>query len=178
MTRVQKRSGELQEFDRTKLFQSMRRAGADEQVAKTIAERAQVAEGASTMEIRRAVAEELRKVNEGIAEAYARTLRLVAKGRDDVPVGAARIPKGIQRVPDVRPGQPARVRFNENRREVRVEPALDSREVWLNRKELETLGAPEGTRVAVRFLREGGGTEPPMESRKAQPAAPAGPAPA
>lgn len=173
MTRVRKRSGELQEFDRTKLIESMRRAGADEQVARGIAEKTAVVDGASTMDIRRDVVEELRKLNEDVAEAYARTVRLRAMARDDVPTGAARIPKGIERVPDVKWGQPARVRHQENRREVRVEPALETREVWLNPKEFEALGAAQGTRIAVRFLREGGGTEPPaMKAQQPQAAGP------
>jgi hypothetical protein len=156
MTRIKKRSGELQEFDRMKLIDSMIRAGANKTVAEQIAERVRVSEGTSTIELRRMVAEELRKVNEAVAEAYVRTLRLRVSANGDIRTGAARIPKRIERLPDVKSGQPARVRHGEKRTEVRVEPALENRELWLNPEDLEALGAPEGTRVAVRFLREGG----------------------
>lgn len=176
MTRMKKRSGELQEFDRRKLVESMKRAGASEQVAEQIAAKAQtqVAEGATTIELRKLAADELRKVNESVAEEYVRTLRLRVAAANDVKTGSARVPKRIERVPDVRPGMPARVRHGEKRTEVRIEPALDKREVWLNPADLEALGAPEGTRIAVRFLHEETGKPPessipgrqPQETRK------------
>jgi hypothetical protein len=160
MARVKKRSGDLQEFDLRKLAESMKRAGASEQVAQQIAAKAQTqaAEGASTVELRKFVAEELRRANESLGEAYARTLRLRVAAAKDVKTGAARVPRLIERVPDVRTGMPARVVNGEKRTEVRIEPTLDRREVWLNPDDLETLGAPEGSRVAVRFLTEGPGT--------------------
>lgn len=176
MTQVVKRSGELQEFDRTKLVASIQRAGADPQVANAIGAKITVAEGTSTMDLRRNVTEELRKVDERLADAYARTLRLRAMARDDVSAGSARVPKKIERVMGVTPGQPARVRHKDNRRDVRVEPALDMREVWLNRTEYEALGLPEGTRVAVRFLREGSGTQPQtVQAQKIPTGAPTAP---
>jgi hypothetical protein len=158
MKRVKKRSGELQEFDPERLVQSMKRAGADEQVAKSIAEKVQVTEGASTLDLRRFVVNELRNVNAEAAAAYAQTLRLHAKARDDLRTGTARAPKTMERIPDVKPGQPAQVKHGEKRMEVRIEPSLDRREVWLNRADLQNLGASEGTRIAVRFLPEASGT--------------------
>lgn len=175
MTRIKKRSGELQEFDRQKLVESMVRAGASEQVAEQIADKARVSEGASTIELRKLVAKELRQVNEAVAEAYVRTLRLRVSANDEIQMGAARVPKRMDRVPDVKPGQSARVRHGEKRTEVRVEPALENREVWLNPDDLEALGATEGTRIAVRFLHEGTGqpAPPSMAARAAQPRPPA-----
>jgi hypothetical protein len=157
MTNVTKRSGELQAYDRRKLVESMVRAGASEPVAKEIATRVQVADGdgLSTIELRRRVAAELRKVNEAVSDAYARTLRLPVKARDDVETGRARVPKRIERVPDMTSGQPGRLGFGERRAEVRIEPALDNREVWLNPSDFRALGAPEGERIAVRFLYQG-----------------------
>ena len=166
MNRVKKRSGELQEFDRTRLTESMKRAGADERIAKDVAEKMFVAEGTPTAEIRKHVADELRKVNPSVAEAYQQTLRLRAKAKDDVQAGTAKVPKKIERVPDVKPGQTARVRHEDKRFEVRIEPTLEAREVWLSRGDLTTLGAPEGTRVAVRFLREGSSVPTPVGAGK------------
>ena len=158
MPNVTKRSGETQAFDQRKLVESMVRAGASEPVAKEIAKRAQVADGdgLSTIELRRLVASELRKVNEAVAEAYARTLRFPVKARTEVGAGQARVPKRIERVPDILPGQPGRVRFGERGADVRIEPSLDNREVWLNPSDFRTLGAPEGARVAIRFLYQTG----------------------
>lgn len=166
MTNVTKRSGELQPYDRRKLVQSMVQAGASEPVAKEIAAKVQAAEkeGLSTIELRRLVAAELRKVNEAVSEAYARTLRLPVKARDEVETGRARVPKRIERVPDMTSGQPGRVGFGERRAEVRIEPALDHREVWLNPSDIRALGAPEGARVAVRFLYQGGMPAPGSSS--------------
>jgi len=166
MTNVKKRSGELQVYDRRKLVQSMLQAGASEPIAKEIAAKVQAAEqeGFSTIELRRLVTTELRKVNEAVSEAYARTLRFPVKARDEVQTGRARVPRRIERVPDVTTGQPGRVGFGERRAEVRIEPSLDNREVWLNPSDFRALGAPEGARVAVRFLDQGGMPTPGSSS--------------
>jgi hypothetical protein len=158
MTNVTKRSGELQAYDRRKLVESMVRAGASEPVAKEIAARVEVADGdgMSTIELRRRVAAELRKVNESVSEAYARTLRLPVKARNEVETGRALVAKRIERVPDMTSGQPGRLGFGERRAEVRIDPALEDREVWLNPSDFRALGAPEGTRISVRFLYQGG----------------------
>jgi hypothetical protein len=148
----------------------MVRAGASKPVAEQIAEKVRVSEGTSTMELRRMVAEELRKVNESVAEAYVRTLRLRVSASGEVQTGSARVPRRIERLPDVKSGQPARVRHGEKRTEVRIEPLLENREVWLNPNDMAALGASEGTRVAVRFLHETGGpSSPPPQAGRTTP---------
>ena len=136
----------------------MVRAGASDPVAKEIAKKVQAVDGdgLSTIELRRLVTSELRKVNEAVAEAYARTVRFPVKARNDVGAGQAHVPKRIERLPDILPGQPGRVGFGERRTNVRIEPSLDQREVWLNPSDFRALGAPEGARVAIRFLDQTG----------------------
>ena len=78
MTMVKKRSGEMQEFGRSKLEESMKRAGAKEEVAKRIAEKIVASEGMTTEPLRQRVGEELRAVDPMSADAYLSTRRLKA----------------------------------------------------------------------------------------------------
>ena len=167
MTSVIKRSGRIRDFDPEKLVASMRRAGADEALARRIAQGIQVKNGTRTSELRKRVTEELGRVSEPLADAYRRTVRLPAKSSDDVADGVVRVPRRMERIPNLKAGMPARVRHGDATMDVNAEPALDVREAWLTRKGLEALGVAEGTRVAVRFLREDEGGLSPALARTA-----------
>jgi|SRR3972149_1409287 len=166
MTKVKKRSGEMQDLDRAKLEASIRRAGATEEIAKKVVSRVQPMDGIPTDELRKLVAEELRKEEPNLAESYLMTVRLPAKAHPEVVTGVARVPQRLPRVPEIPHSMLARVVYGDKLTEVRVEPVLQVREIWLNRGDLESLGAREGARVAVRFQRAnrgptGGGPMPP-----------------
>jgi hypothetical protein len=83
MTLVNKRTETEEEFDRTKLEESITRAGATEERAKEIASGIDSTTLETTEEIRRLVAEELRKTDAAIAERYEGTRNLAAKKHGD-----------------------------------------------------------------------------------------------
>ena len=158
MTKVKKRSGEVQDFDRRKLEESVKKAGATEETARRVAERVQPIEGMDTAQIRTKVAEELRREKPDLAEGYLRTILLKARANPELAPGNVRVPEALPRVPEIAPNQNARVGFGNKWAEVSVQRALKTREVWMNRADLQRLGATEGARVAVRFPR---GSSPP-----------------
>jgi hypothetical protein len=148
---IRKKSGELQEFDRRKLEESMKRAGASEEVARRVSERIQPSEGQSTDEIRKRVAEELRREDPATSGAYASAKRLRARSTSDAASGVARLHAELLRQLEAKPGDRARLSFGEKTAEVRLEQASAAQphEVQLHRADLERLGASEGSRVVV-----------------------------
>lgn len=170
MTMVKKRSGEMQEYDRSKLEESMKRAGAKEDVARRIAERIPAAEGLATEEIRRKVTEELRKEDPVNADAYLMTRRLEAKVNAETPVDAGRVSEHLAKLFEQQKSLPASLYHGARREDVRVEPAHKNfGEIWLNKAVLDRLAAQEGARIAVRFHRNAGPQAPGLVS-PAQPA--------
>lgn len=158
MTKVAKRSGEVQDFDRRKVEESLKNAGASEDVATRVAGRIQPQEGMATAQIRAKVAEELRRERADLAEAYLRTVRLNARTNPGIPAGRVQVPEVLQRIPDLAPNPEARIGFGNKWAQVSAERALKAREVWVNQADLQRLGASDGARVAVHFPR---GTQPP-----------------
>jgi len=70
MPALKKRSGKEEEFDRKKLEQSMRKAGASENTARMIAEGVKHREGMATSEIRSHVIAELKRHEPEAARRY------------------------------------------------------------------------------------------------------------
>lgn len=144
----------------------MRRAGATSEMAKRVADRVQPYEGIATDLLRKRVADEIRREQPPIADAYLRTVRLKARAAADVPSGRVRIPDALPRVPDLGPITNARVGFGDKWAQVAVERSLRTREVLMNQADLQRLGATEGARVAVHFPPE----TPPVVQSPGRPA--------
>ena len=72
MTKVKKRSGVLQEFDKAKLKNSLKKVGAKEEHATKVADKVagKVKEGTTTVEIREWCITELRPLDAKAAKAY------------------------------------------------------------------------------------------------------------
>jgi transcriptional regulator NrdR family protein len=72
LVKIKKRSGAMQDFDRTKLKRSMKRAGAKDEHATKVAETVggRVREGMTTAEIKRHATTELRRMDQKTATAY------------------------------------------------------------------------------------------------------------
>ena len=72
MVRVKKRSGAMQDFDKAKLKASLKKAGAKEEHATTVAEmiEGRVREEMTTFEIKRLAATELKGLNPRAAQSY------------------------------------------------------------------------------------------------------------
>lgn len=170
MTMVKKRSGEMQEFNRSKLEESVKRAGAKEDVAKRIAEKIVASEGMTTEQLRQKVGEELRAVDSMSADAYLSTRRLKAKVSAETPVDAGRVSEHLAKLFEQQKALQASLYHGARREDVRVEPAHKSfGEIWLNKAVLDRLAAQEGARIAVRFRRNSAGA--PGPTPPAQPAA-------
>lgn len=153
MARIKKRSGEMQEFDRGKLEESIRRAGASDETARRVAERVRPADGTSTDELRKMVSQELKRENSALSGAYTSTRRLRARSASEVAAGVALLNEELLKKHGLEPGQQAYVVHMDKRTDVSVRQAdsANPAEIWMSRSDLERLGASDGARVNVRF---------------------------
>ncbi len=151
MPLVNKRTETQEEFDRAKLEESVRRAGATEETAKEIASRIDPATLKTTEEIRRHVVEELRKTDAAIAERYERTRNLAAKKAMEAVMGTVRLHMETMKALGANTGDTIVIEHLENTHTLRAETAsVERKEMHLHKRDLETLGATEGARLAVR----------------------------
>lgn len=148
-----KRSGKLEEFDRRKLEESIRKAGASDETARRVAERINPPEGTTTGELRRMVSHELRRENAALSGAYATTRNLRARSTPNLKAGVVLLSEDLLRMHGLTPGQPAYVVHMDKRTDVQVKSADSAKpaEILMSRSDLERLGAADGTRVNVRF---------------------------
>lgn len=149
--KIRKRSGELEDFDRSKIERSALSAGASAEVAKRISERIQPTEGISTEDLRRRVAEELLRESSVLSGAYLSTRRLRAQSVPDLSQGVARLHADHMR--GLRSG-PEAILLNAGRKaEVRLEPAasVDRRVIGLSKNDMDRISAQEGSKVSVRY---------------------------
>jgi hypothetical protein len=153
MARIKKRSGEMQEFDRQKLEESIRRAGASDEAARRVAERVRPVEGTTTEELRRMVSQELGRENSALSGAYTSTRKLRARSAADLASGVALLNEDILKKHGLEPGQNAYVVHMDKRADVQVRMAdsVDQAEILMSRSDLEKLGASDGTRVNIRL---------------------------
>lgn len=153
MARVRKRTGEMQEFDRRKLEESLRKAGASDETARRVAERVRPIEGTSTEDLRRMVSQELRRENAALSGAYTSTRRLRARSASEVAAGVALINEELLRRYGLASGQSVYVVHMDKRADVEVRSVDSAKpaEILMSRSDLERLGASEGERVNVRF---------------------------
>lgn len=153
MARVRKRTGEMQEFDRRKLEESLRKAGASDETARRVAERVRPIEGTSTEDLRRMVSQELRRENAALSGAYTSTRRLRARSASEVATGVALINEELLRRYGLASGQSVYVVHMDKRADVEVRSVDSAKpaEILMSRSDLERLGASEGERVNVRF---------------------------
>ncbi|MCK4443664.1 MAG: hypothetical protein KAW09_03910, partial [Thermoplasmata archaeon] len=148
---VNKRTETQEEFDRAKLEVSITRAGATEERAKEIASRIDSTTLETTEEIRRRVAEELRKTDAAIAERYERTRNLAAKKAMEAVMGTVKLHAETMKTLGANPGDSIIIEHRGNTHTLRAETApIEAREMHLHERDLEKLGATEGTRLATR----------------------------
>ncbi len=152
MVRLQKASGKLEEFNKAKLEESIRPTGATAEVAKKVADRVRPVEGMPTADLRRSVAQELKREDSTLSSAYASTKRLSVRAVADLSPGVARIPEQMLGSLGLRSGQSARLSFGGKSLEVKVEKASAAhRDILLSKTDLQRLGASEGTKIGVQF---------------------------
>jgi len=151
MTLLNKRTDTQEEFNRTKLEQSIIRAGATEETAKEVASKIDPTTVKTTDEVRNLVVEELRKTEPAIAERYERTRSLAARKAVEAAIGTVRLHAETMKALRANPGDSIIVEHGGNTHTLRAEPAsVERREIHLHETDLEKLGATEGTRLATR----------------------------
>lgn len=154
MTNINKKDRRTEPFDRAKLERSIRDADIDENTAREIARKVPEKEGITTDEIRRIVAEELKKRKPEAAERYTDTRRLAARKAVDAVKGIARLTKETMSMLKVKSGDTINVLHRDKTHKVRTEIApVDRKEIQLHEEDLRTIGASDGTRVAVQRSR-------------------------
>ncbi len=151
MTLLNKRTGTQEEFNRPKLEESIKRAGATEETAREIAPRIDPTTVNTTEEIRTRVVEELRKTDATIAERYERTRNLAARKAVEAAIGTVRLHTETMKALGASPGDSIILEHRGNTHTLRAETAsVEMREIHLHETDLEKLGATEGTRLATR----------------------------
>jgi hypothetical protein len=151
MTLLNKRTGTQEEFNKTKLEESIIRAGAAEEAAREIATRIDPTTMNTTEEIRTRVVEELRKTDATIAERYERTRNLAATKAVEAAMGTVRLHTETLEALGANPGDTIILEHAGNTRMLKAETApVERREIHLHEMDLEKLGATEGTRLAAR----------------------------
>ena len=155
MTQVRKRSGETEEFDRRKLEESVRRAGASPEVAKRISHRIEPNGDISSEELRSRVADELRMESTALSGAYLSTKMLRIRATDDLKPGMVRIQEDLLKRQGARSGEHVLLRHKDREQKMQIEADSDlhPREILVNRSDLDRLGAQEGYRLDVKFPR-------------------------
>ncbi|UCE80814.1 MAG: hypothetical protein JSV94_06660 [Methanobacteriota archaeon] len=153
MAKVRKRSGKLEEFDRRKLEESIRRAGASPEVAGRISKRIEPKDEVSSEELRRKVTEELRRESSALSGAYQSTKLLKIRSSSEARNGVVRINEQLLKEYGARSGGHVTVRHKDREAKMQVEarPELDPHEIQVNKADLDKLGAREGVRLDVKF---------------------------
>lgn len=153
--RIQKSSGAMEEFDRHKLEESLIRAGATTDVAKRVSSRITPMDGQSSRELRKAVAEELRRENQAVSAAYVATKRLNVRASAATSAGVIRAHDELLKSLGLESGKTVRLSLEGKEARLRIEKASEGRanEIHLSKEDFERLGAREDARLSVRFER-------------------------
>lgn len=143
----------MQEFDRRKLEESIRKAGASDETARKVADRIKHSEGTTTEELRKQVSQELKRENAALSGAYASTRRLRARSASDLAAGVVLLHEELLKQYGLQSGQAAHVVHMDRRADVHIRPTESAKpaEIWMSRSDLDRLGATEGSRVNIRF---------------------------
>jgi hypothetical protein len=153
LAKVTKRSGEVEEFDRKKLENSIQRSGASPEVAKRVAQRVEPKGDTSSEEIRRRVAEELRQESSALSGAYLSTKLLRLRTSSDLKSGVVRIHEDLLKRQGARSGEHVMLRHKDHEAKMQIESHSDlhPREIVVSMSDLGKLGAQEGIRLDVKF---------------------------
>lgn len=153
MAKVTKRSGEVEEFDRKKLEDSIRRSGASPEVAKRIAQKIEPKGDTSSEELRRRVAEELRQESSALSGAYVSTKTLRLRSSSDQRSGMVRVHEDLLSKQGSRSGAHVMLRHKDHEAKMQVEAdsSLNPHDIVVSKSDLDRLGAQEGVRLGVKF---------------------------
>ncbi len=151
MTRLTKRNGTQEEFRRSKVAESLRRLGANEETINATLQNVTPTDGESTASFRNRITTELRSRSPETARRYENSRRLEANRSENVAEGTARVNLTTLRHYGWKPGETVNVQNGNTSLPVRVEESTQAgtRTVDFNPRTLNSLGASEGTRVSL-----------------------------
>lgn len=152
MSTIRKLSGAQEEFRRTKLESSLRRAGASKSTARELASKLSIREGMSTTELRSQVLSELKALDAEAAERYEETRCCEAKDSAEVPEDVVRLHPNTLRRLEISSGATLQLEHAGKRQTLRTEEssAIPSRELRVHSEVLRALGASAGTKLSLR----------------------------
>jgi hypothetical protein len=153
LTPIIKRSGNTEEFDRKKIEDSLRNAGADLFTAKQIRDKIQEGEWMTTSDIREALGLELKEISCELSERYSQVRRFTARNSSKISKGIARLSRDSIDALEVRPGDTLEIKYRDRWQKMRVE--LDDSpsshgEIILNSDDMVAIGVVDGNRVKAR----------------------------
>ena len=150
MARLTKRDGTHEEYQRSKVADSLRRLGASEETINTTLQRVTPTDGESTTSFRNRITAELRARSPEMARRYENSHRLDAGRSDTVPEGTARVNPNTLRHYGWKPGDNVNAQHGNTSVTIRVESSdeADVRMADFNSSTLRSLGAAEGTRIS------------------------------
>ena len=151
MTRLTKRNGTLEEFQRSKVEGSLRRSGATDDVISKTVQRVTPVEGERTSAFRTRIATELKSQSPETARRYEDSRRLTAGRSQTVTEGTAQVNPATLRSYGWKPGETVKVWHDDKSLSAKVEESAqaDLRAVQFNSRTLTDLGVSEGTRVCL-----------------------------
>ena len=153
MTTITKRSGNTEEFDRKKIEDSLRNAGADLFTAKEIGDRIQEKEGMTTTDIREALDLELKKINQELSERYSQVRRFTAMNSSKISKGIAWLSKDSIDALEITAGDTLEIKYRDRWQKMRIEEndgASSHNEIILNKDDMAAIGVIDGNRVKAR----------------------------
>jgi hypothetical protein len=153
MTTIIKKSGEPEEFDRKKIEDSLRSAGADWLTAKETADMIQEKDGMTTSDIRRALDKELKNLNPELSDRYSGTRRFTARNSSKIAKGVARLSKDSIHALGIKAGDALEIKYRDRWQKMRIEEndgASSHNEIILNKDDMAAIGVIDGNRVKAR----------------------------
>jgi hypothetical protein len=156
MTTIIKKNGEPEEFDRKKIEDSLRNAGADWFTAKETADRIQEKDGMTTSDIRRALDKELKNLNRELSDRYSRTRRFTARNSAKIAKGVAKLSKDSIRALGIEAGDALEIKYRDRWQKLRIEEndgTSTHNEILLNKHDMAAIGVIDGNRVKARKYR-------------------------
>jgi hypothetical protein len=153
MTTIVKKNGTAEEFDRKKIEDSLRNAGADWFTAKETAARIQERDGMTTSDIREALDLELKKINQDLSERYSQVRRFTARNFSKIPKGTARLSRESIDALAIEAGDTLEIKYRDRWQNMRIEEdkdLLSHNDILLNNEDMATIGVIEGNRVKAR----------------------------
>jgi len=153
LTKITKRSGETEEFDRKKIEDSIRNAGVDWEPAKEIAGMIHEKDGMRSSEIRKAVKTELKIIDHGLSERYSNTRRFTVKSSLKNAKGIARLSSDSFKALRIKAGDTLEIKYRDRWQKMRIEKdngTSSHNEIILDRHDMAAMGVIDGNRVKAR----------------------------